>query len=208
MEYKEALKRGLYDFELARNWYRSVSNPENGGQGMHHDLVFGYIRSNTLLIAPFTPHFSEHIWHDILLQDTSVQCVPFPRASAPIDISVLRQLEYMRSAVDSIRSAEAMASKKKGKGRASSYDPSLPKRARIYVASRYPEWQNQCIEQLQLAWNQSTTTFDEAKMRSGLQSSGMLKDKRVMPFCQTFKVSTSARSRLIANSVRLLRRGR
>jgi leucyl-tRNA synthetase len=189
MEYKDALKRGLYDFELARNWYRSVCHTENGGQGMHHDLVFNYIRNSTLLLAPFTPHFSEHIWHDILGEKGSVQNAPFPRASGQTDPAVLAQLDYMRSAVDSIRSAEAMASKKKGKGKASAYDPSKPKRVRIYVASVYPDWQNDSVEVVRSAWDEKSNTFDDVKMRKGLDERGMIKDKRVMPYCQTFKVS-------------------
>jgi leucyl-tRNA synthetase len=188
MEYKDALKRGLYDFELARNWYRSVCHPENGGEGMHHDLVFTYIRNSALLLTPFTPHYSEHIWHDILGETSSVQNAPFPRASGKTDPAVLQQLDYMRAAVDSLRSAEAMASKKKGKGKVGAYDPAKPKRARIYVATVYPEWQNKCVEVVRSAWDEKTNAFDDAKMRKGLDEGGLIKDKRVMPYCQTFKV--------------------
>lgn len=191
MEFKEALKRGLYDFEIARNWYRSVCSPENGGPGMHRDLVFGFIRSNALLIAPFTPHFSEHIWQTILGEKSTVQSAPFPKPSAAIDHTLLQQLEYMRGTVDSLRSAEAQLSKKgKSKRITQVYDPTKPKRARIVVAKVFPEWQDNCVRMVKEAWDEKRNTMDEAKLRQQLDAAGLSKDKRAMPFCQTFKVSS------------------
>jgi len=190
MEFKEALKRGLYDFEIARNWYRSVSNPDNGGAGMHHDLVFGYIRNSALLIAPFTPHYSEHVLQSILGENISVQSAAFPRAASKPDPAVIAQLEYMRGVVDSIRSAEAQLAKKKSKGKAAgAYDASKPKSARVFVAKEFPEYQNKAVEILKKVFDGSTKKVDEAALKSELASSGLVKDKKAMPFVQTFKVS-------------------
>ncbi|RSH93027.1 cytosolic leucyl tRNA synthetase [Saitozyma podzolica] len=183
-------KWGLYDFENARNWYRTICAPENGGPGMHHDLVFDWVRANALLMAPFTPHFSEHIWQTILGEKSSVQSAAFPTPSGPIDAAVLGQLEYMRGVVDSIRSAEALVSRRKGgkqKAPTPSYDPSKPKQARIYVASDFPEWQNKSVQLVREAWDEASNTIDEAKLRSSLDAAGLNKDKRAMPFCQLFK---------------------
>lgn len=188
MEYKEALKRGLYDFEIARNWYRGVSDPANGGKGMHHDLVFQYIRNSALLIAPFTPHYSEHIYQNVLGEKGSVQSAPFPRASAPHDAAVVAQLHYMQGVVDSLRSAEAQQAKKKGKGKATSYDPSRPKAARIYVASEFPEWQTRCVEVVEKIYDEQTKTVDDAALKKEMIDSGLVKDKKAMPFVQGFKV--------------------
>jgi len=190
MEFKEALKRGLYDFEIARNWYRAVSNPENGGSGMHHDLVFTYIRNSALLIAPFTPHYSEHILQNILGENISVQSAAFPRAANKPDPAVIAQLEYMRGVVDSIRSAEAQLAKKKGKGRnVGAYDAGKPKAARVFVAKEFPEYQNKCVEILKKVFDPSTKKVDEAALKSELASSGLVKDKKAMPFVQVIKVS-------------------
>ena len=188
MEFKEALKRGLYDFEIARNWYRSVSSPENGGAGMHRDLAFAYIRNSALLIAPFTPHFSEHVYKNILGEKGSVQSAPFPRASGPIDSGVLAELDYMRGVVDNLRSAEAQISKKKGKGKTLvAYDPSKPKRANLYVATGFPAWQGQVIDVLKTAYDAEKKTVDDAALKKAMIDSGLVKDKRAMPFVQTFK---------------------
>lgn len=190
MEYKEALKGGLYDFENARNWYRLVTSPDNGGAGLHRDLVFRWIRSNALLIAPFTPHFSEHILRNILGETSTVQNATFPTPSAPRDSVRLQQVDYMRGVVDNIRSAEAVISRKKGKGASSAnaFDPSKPKSARIYVATQFPAWQTKCVELVREAWTESSNTFDDVQLRKLLGEAGLGKDKKVMPFCQSFKV--------------------
>lgn len=190
MEFKEALKRSLYDFEIARNWYRSVCSPETGGPSMHRDLVFTFIRNNALLIAPFTPHFSEHIWQNVLGEKSSVQTASFPKPSNIVDPIVLQQLQYMRGSVDMLRSAEAQLSKKKGKGKANAqtFDTAKPKHVRIYVATEFPEWQNKCVGMVQAAWDESANSINEVELRKELDAAGLSQDKRAMPFCQSFKV--------------------
>ncbi|EIW72383.1 hypothetical protein TREMEDRAFT_70706 [Tremella mesenterica DSM 1558] len=189
MEFKNALKSGLYDFENSRNWYRLASDPDNGGPGMHRDLVLDYVRINALLIAPFTPHFSEYVWRKILGETTTVQLAKFPQPSAPVDPTTLQKAEYQRGIVDNMRSAEAAMAKKKGKGKTAgvTFDPSKPKCARVYVATEFPEWQNRCVELVKRCWNEADNTVDEAKMRSELEKEGLIKDKKAMPFCQNFK---------------------
>ncbi|WWD09639.1 leucine-tRNA ligase [Kwoniella europaea PYCC6329] len=186
MEFKTALKAGLYDFENSRNWYRLVSDPANGGQGMHRDLVFRWIRNNTLLIAPFTPHYSEHVWKNVLGESSNIQSAQFPKISGPIDKGILEQMDYMKGVVDRLRAAEATLGKKKGKGKSTvTYDSTKPKQTRIYVASKFPEWQEKAIELVKQAYDGKDV--DDAKLKSGLQESGLLKDKKVMPFAQTMK---------------------
>jgi leucyl-tRNA synthetase len=191
MEYKEALKRALYDFEIARNWYRSVTLPDNGGPGPHGDLIFAWIRSNALMLAPFTPHFSEHVWKNVLGETTSVQKASFPQPSKSVDSIKLQEIEYMRGVVDSMRSAEAVLSKRKGKAKVAGapFDPSKPKSARVYVATEFPEWQNKGVELVRDSWNEQDGTIDDAKLRQALDAAGLSKDKKAMPFCQSFKVS-------------------
>jgi leucyl-tRNA synthetase len=69
--YKSALKTGLFDFQNARNWYRDVA-----GRNVHRDLVFRFIETQALLIAPIAPHWSEYIWRDVLKN-----VPPFPKIS-------------------------------------------------------------------------------------------------------------------------------
>ena len=59
--YKLGLKTGLFDYQNARSWYRDVT-----GGDMHRDLVLRFIETQTLLLAPIAPHWSEYIWRDVL----------------------------------------------------------------------------------------------------------------------------------------------
>jgi leucyl-tRNA synthetase len=135
-------------------------------------------------MSPFTPHFSEHIWQNILGESSSIQSARFP-AFQDVDTAVLQQSDYMRSVVDNLRSAEANAARRKGKAK-TVFDPSKAKSARIYVATAFPEWQDQCLAVVKAAWDGKT--FDDAQLRKGLEAVGLMKDKRAMPFCQQFKV--------------------
>ncbi|BEI94138.1 uncharacterized protein CcaverHIS019_0605970 [Cutaneotrichosporon cavernicola] len=191
MNFKEALKLGLYDFENARNWYRVVSQPENGGQGMHKDLLLSWIRNNALLLAPFTPHFSEFIWQDILGEKSSVQNAPFPKPSSSVHVEALDELAYLRGVVDSVRSAElSLGRRKGGKGKQGTgpvFDPSKPKAARIYVATEFPAWQVKTMDIVASAWDEKAGALDEVAMRKALADAGMNKDKKAMPYVQLLK---------------------
>ncbi|WWC58822.1 leucine-tRNA ligase [Kwoniella dejecticola CBS 10117] len=186
MEFKSALKSGLYDFENARNWYRLISDPANGGQGMHRDMVFSWIRNNTLLITPFTPHYSQHIWKNVLGETSSIQDAQFPKVSQPVDKAILEQSDYMKQVVDSLRSAEATLGKKKGKGKSTTtYDSNKPKQTRIYVAQKFPEWQEKAIAIVKESYDGKEV--DDAKLKKLFTESGLIKDKKVMPFAQQIK---------------------
>lgn len=189
MAYKDALKRGLYDLELARNWYRVVTHPDNGGAGMHRDVVFRYITVNTLVIQPFVPHYAQYIWSKILGETTPAQDAPWPQPSGPVDEVARARLSYLQVVVDSIRSVETSITRRKGKAKVATYDPTKRKSARIFVATKFPAWQDTCLDILQRAYNAETNTVDEAQARKELADAGLQKDKRAMPFLQTFKVS-------------------
>ena len=62
--YKLALKSALYDFTGCRDFYREATAA--AGVGMHHDLVLRYIEFQALLLTPIAPHWSDHIWQEVL----------------------------------------------------------------------------------------------------------------------------------------------
>lgn len=61
MMYKEALRTGFFELQLARDRYRELCF-----DGMHRDLVYEFIRVQSLLLAPICPHICEHIWSTLL----------------------------------------------------------------------------------------------------------------------------------------------
>lgn len=187
--YKDALKYGFYELQSYRDWYREVTQEV----GMHADLVMYWMRAAALLIAPIAPHFAEHIWSGILKQPQSIQRALWPTPTEPVDRSIVEAGAYMRGTVKTIRDAELslikMMNKNKGKkGSAPPFDPKQPKMVRVYVASQFPEWQDQCVQVVKDAYDEKADKVDDAKVKDLLTQNGLIKDKRAMPFVQAFKV--------------------
>ena len=59
--YKEALRTGFFELQLARDRYRELCF-----DGMHPTLVYEFIRVQSLLLAPICPHICEYIWSTLL----------------------------------------------------------------------------------------------------------------------------------------------
>ncbi|EIM84266.1 leucyl-tRNA synthetase [Stereum hirsutum FP-91666 SS1] len=181
--YKDALKYGFFELQTARDWYREVT----ADIGMHADLITYWIRISALLVAPLAPHFAEHIHSTILKSPTSVQRALWPTPEKALDKPLVEAGAYMRDTVKTIRDAELSLLKKMGKGKQASYDPKKPKAVRVYVATKFPEWQDACVSAVKEAWDDEKEKVDDAKVRSILTAKGLLKEKRAMPFVQLFK---------------------
>jgi leucyl-tRNA synthetase len=195
--YKDATKYGFYELQSARDWYREVT----ADIGMHADLVRYWISVAALLASPVAPHFAEHIWRGILHHPTSIQRALWPTPPRSVDAPTIDAGAYMRTLVKAVRDAELTLLKKLGKGKgggAPAFDPKKPRSVRVYVATRFPEWQDACVQAVQAAWvpepvadaksGAGTGRVDDAKVRALLTERGLIKDKRAMPFVQLFKV--------------------
>ncbi|KAL4077451.1 hypothetical protein J3A83DRAFT_4213723 [Scleroderma citrinum] len=186
--FKDALKYGFYELQNIRDWYREVTSDV----GMHADLVKYWIRVSALLVTPVAPHFAEHIWTEFLKEPKSIQLAVWPEPGRPADRAIIEAGAYMRSTLKMIRDAETTLLKKMQKGKKGRtdgplFDPKLPKSVRIYVASRFPEWQDACVQAIKDAYSVDTDKVDDTKVRAILVENGMIKDKRAMPFIQAFK---------------------
>ncbi|KAI7864072.1 leucyl-tRNA synthetase [Spinellus fusiger] len=185
MHYRDALKYGIFEFQAAKDYYQLASVDT----GMHKDLVLRYIEFQALFMSPICPHWSEHLWTHVLKKDVLVIDAPFPKPTGPVNESILAAADYVRRTVKSIRDAELNLLKKKKKGKASEddYKPNSPKSLKIFVASKFPEWQEDCISVLKSNYDETSNKFDDAKIRGELGASGMLKNKKTMPFIQEQK---------------------
>lgn len=156
---------------------------------MHVDLVKHWIEIAALLASPIAPHFTEHVWSTVLAKPQSIQLASWPTPTSAVDAAVVEAGNYMRGTIKTIRDAELNLIKKMSRGKTSSYDPKKPKAVRVYVASKFPEWQNECVEAVKEAHSDGAQKVDDGKVREILQKKGLLKDKRAMPFIQLFKVT-------------------
>lgn len=183
--YKDAMKFGFYELQSARDWYREVT----ADVGMHADLVKYWITVAAILASPIAPHFAEHIWRGILQHPTSIQHARWPTPSRAVDVPTIDAGAYMRTLVKTVRDAELTLLKKlgKAKGGPPPFDPKKPRAVRVYVATRFPEWQDVCVQAVQAAWDPLAARVDDARVRAVLVERGLIKDKRAMPFVQLFK---------------------
>ncbi|KAK3161037.1 hypothetical protein QOZ80_1BG0070820 [Eleusine coracana subsp. coracana] len=58
--FRDALKSGFYDLQLARDEYRLSC----GGAGMNRDLLWRFMDIQTRLITPICPHYAEHVFDE------------------------------------------------------------------------------------------------------------------------------------------------
>jgi leucyl-tRNA synthetase len=164
---------------------------------MHRDLVDRFIRTQALLVAPIAPHYAEHVWSTILKEPRSIQHALFPEPAAKLDEPLLRQLTFVRDTiVKAIRDGEAHQSKKASKAKGgkqtatTAYDAMRPiseKAVRIFVAQRYPVWQERTMSTLRelraAAEGVEVTNKDIKEAMAKLDGGAFLKaEKRAMPF--------------------------
>ncbi|KAJ1741632.1 cytosolic leucyl tRNA synthetase [Coemansia sp. RSA 989] len=185
--YRDALKSGFYEFIKGREWYVNVT----ADSGMHPTLLRKYINRQVIQLCPITPHWAEHIWKTVMGNADSIMDARWPTdLPAEPDYSLLAVGDYIRKTVRSARDAEAKLRSKKKKskgGAASEVDLSKPRAIDIFVAYEFPEWQEEVIAALKANYNAESGKFDDKQVLSTLGASGMLKNKKVMPFAQEIK---------------------
>ncbi|ORE03939.1 leucyl-tRNA synthetase [Rhizopus microsporus var. microsporus] len=181
--YRDVLKYGVYEFQAAKDAYQIACTET----GMHKDLIMRYIETQALLLSPITPHWSEHIWRTLLKKESLIVNALFPKPSAEVNEVLEAATRYIRKTIKAIRDAELNLVKKKKKGKAAEaeYKPSEPKSLKIYVATKFPEWQEATLNVMKEHYSEGQ--FDDIKIRQQLGAQGMLKDKKVMPFVQEQK---------------------
>ena len=197
MNYKDALKYGFYEMQIARDWYREAT----ADVSMQDELATFWIRTAALLVQPIAPHFAEHVWSGLLGEQKSAQLALWPEPESAVNVATLESGVYMRKTVKAIRDAEtSLSRKKKGKDVAGAYNPRKPKKVRMFVAAKFPDWQNSVVEAVQAGYDAKEDKVDDGKVREELTKSGLIKDKRAMPFAQVFKVSSFLRTHLETDS--------
>ncbi|KAH8924540.1 leucine-tRNA ligase [Atractiella rhizophila] len=184
--FKDALKYGFFELQLARDWYREACAHDGG---MHVDLVMLFIRVQTLLMVPIMPHITEHIWSDVLGEKTSVQFARYPEPTSAVDRIILDQATYVRDVIKNARDGENTFIRRmsKSKDKSQSYAANKKKGVKIYTSSKFPEWQEKCVAIVKESYSTEEAKVNDELVKNKLASSGMLKDKRAMPFIQVFK---------------------
>lgn len=150
---------------------------------MHHDLSRYYIELQALTLTVVAPHWSEHIWLEVLGKPSTVQNALFPSVPAP-NPALTAARDYVRNTSSSITSAEGAQMKRMQKGKATSYDPKADKKLTIYCARAYPAWQEKYIDLVR----QSLDGLN-LDMKAVSKKIDKADSKKAMPFIQALKKS-------------------
>ena len=188
MMFREALKVGFFDLQLAKDRYREMATASTHSPGMHRDLLFRFIEVQTQLLAPITTHISEYIWRDILGKPTSILCAPFPVITEPIDTSVLLADDYLQSTTHRFRTLmqQQQQQQLQASARKTSpiHQPSAPTnimpsypttersmKAEIYVANSHPQWQTQVIALMREHYSITDNSFNDDALNRAIRES-------------------------------------
>jgi leucyl-tRNA synthetase len=156
--FRDALKSGFYDLQLARDEYRLSC----GAIGMNRDLLWRFMEIQTKLITPICPHYAEHVWQKILKEEGVAIKSGWPVADAA-DPTLRMANKYLQDSIVLMRKLlqkQESGSKKPKKGAA----PSPPEGNKmsiglIYVNEHYYGWKEQCLKVLQSKFDSQARSF-------------------------------------------------
>jgi len=148
-QYREALRVGFFEFQTARDHYRTVLE----SQPMHRDLILRFIEVQAIILLPICPHFAEKIWKLLKKEGFAVKNARWPQVGE-IDLKVLSQDAFLEDACAEFRNKVAVYKKSKAK------NPNAKiTEATIYVSLEFPEWHKKALQYLQTVYDKEARTF-------------------------------------------------
>ncbi len=90
----------------------------------------------------------------------------------------------MQAVASDISATESLQLKRKAKGKGTVYDPNRPKKLTVFVALKYPGWQEKYIDIVREAFDSVSLTTNDKVISSKVPKSEM---KKAMPFIQVLK---------------------
>ena len=187
--FKEALKTGCFEFLDARDKYREMCG---GHEFMNRALVQKFIESQAILIAPVCPHAAEVIFSLLKGNEQgSIFQSLWPRVPAS-DETLRKSYDFLINSAHEfrVRIKNYMLGQSKGSKKGVVVTPVKPSHATIFVAKRFPVWQQLILETMSTAYKQNNSVLPENKVLASTfaKIDGLKKYmKRVMPFAETRK---------------------
>jgi leucyl-tRNA synthetase len=155
--FRDALKSGFYDLQLARDEYRLSC----GSAGMNRELLGRFMEVQTKLITPICPHYAEHVWQKILKKEGFAIKAGWPVAGNP-DPTLRSANKYLQDSIVLMRKLlqkQESGSKKPKKGAAAPPAESKLTVGLIYVNEHYDGWKEQCLRVLQSNFDSQARSF-------------------------------------------------
>jgi len=159
MIFQRAIKVGFFDMMQARDTYRQsvLANPDDK---LNYDLIYKFMKTTVVICAPVISHTSEFIWQHVLKENGSVFDTTFPTSSSDkIDHVLIAANDYLTKSITTFRSKIGIYTRPpKKKGQVQNPEP---RRARIYIAEKFPEWHQQVLTLLNQLYVQNNKVLPE-----------------------------------------------
>lgn len=178
--YRDALKYGFFELQNARDHYRDAT-ATSGTVGMNANLIKRFMEVQTLLLAPITPHFCEHVWGDVMKKPGSIVQARFPEI-VPIQEDLLAAAHYVRQVAHNLRTVlQAERRPKKGAAREGL------NAAEVFVAKCYPKWQVDAVAILRSCHDGSSFVPDDQIVAALKPLIKERANKKLIPFVMDMK---------------------
>lgn len=147
-----------------------------GDTNVHADVVHRYLEVLTLLMMPLAPHFSEHMWQNVLKKEGSVTTQRFPEPTAPLDFSLVVANRIMTDVVKEIRVQVVKNAKKRA---------AFPEVV-VYTSKKYAPWQVKALELLEKMYREGNQTFSANLTKDIMASKPEWLTKDIIPDTMAF----------------------
>jgi leucyl-tRNA synthetase len=194
--FRDALKSGFYDLQLARDEYRLSCKTG----GMNRDLLRRFMDVQTRLITPICPHYAEHV-RKLLKMDGFAIKAGWPVAGT-IDPTLRSANKYLQDSIVLMR--KLLQTRESGSKKPKKGAPPPPSEKNkltvglIYVNEHYYGWKEQCLKVLLSNFDSQACCFapdeeiDKALRNCfiGQEADFRQVQKQCMPFIKLKKVET------------------
>jgi leucyl-tRNA synthetase len=140
--FREAVQVGVFQLQLARDAYRYATSDV----GMNKRIMLKYIDWSTRIIAPVCPHTAEHVWRNILKNDSFVIKAGWPAAPAA-DFVLQETSKYVERQIALLRKDIAAAEKPKKVKKGDPQPPAPPPvvGCELVVPKEFGGWQAKAL---------------------------------------------------------------
>jgi len=184
MLYKDVLKYGFFELQIARDNYRELCSES---EQMNLCLIKRFIEVQVILLAPICPHISDYIYQ-FLHPGTTIMNAKWPTAGK-IDQSLIDSCNYLMNTAHDfrlrIKSYKIQLAGDKSKG-AKTQSPLIPIHATVFVARSYPSWQTFVINELKQLFLSNNHSLPDSKQLAihfkGRSEIDKKYQKKKMPF--------------------------
>ena len=184
MNYKDALRTAFFEFQACRDRYRELSLGK-----LHKDLTRRFIKNQILILSPICPHICEHIW-TYMGEEGSILKARWPETK-PVDDVLIKSCQYLLDAAHEFRLwYQKQSNPKAPKGKSLDAPKEKLTHGTVYVAEKFPEWQDSIISALNELYIGNGNDFPKDNVVADKIKKLNLSNKyakKSMPFAQKVK---------------------